>query len=510
MQLISQEGSEFKTLSTWPVDNDAVQIIPRAHIRGFTDIALEGVSTYLGEVRNFKNHSRLKDGLPNDLSISWTKMPAGRELPAHYHPCASMIVVTKGTGRSTGDTEIDIKEGDVIWIPEWNLHGFRGTGEQGFEALSIQFQETAIFESAETPETTYEDRNKVPLQDRQLKVIGRADLPEINSVETHDAGQVNLGVVKGFAGSEFLAARCPDFFSAAWVRLQGGERLSPHKHGVESMIIVTHGTGRFLGDGDSAKLETGDVVFVPAGASHGFGGVGEGFWGLSIQFQPESLYDTGDDRNVQFLTPRQQLVSSNLEYAKEFKGNPIFQFQSRDFLACPEKKQALLDCLQVMSDHFQRLMFARMAYCSRSEYRAVFLEHFLEELGHNTDLEAERGNSGARWNPILEASASWFLQKNQLLDDPSRVVMIQMVLEKGASLFYSHFAEVLSDGMQSEYILKHCDADEGHDSLGVDLLQGESDASHQRYQELLKESWSMLNLFLSEAARVVSRAKTMQ
>ncbi|MEO0335677.1 MAG: cupin domain-containing protein, partial [Pseudomonadota bacterium] len=439
-----------------------VEVIPRWKIDGIESMIVEGVETYLGEVRNFKSHITLQTGLPAHLSMSWTKMPAGRELPEHFHPCPSMIIVTRGRGQSTGDTQIEIEEGDVIWIPEWNSHGFKGLGEFGFEALSVQFQKTAIFESVDFPETTYQELQKTPLDERQLKVIGRLSLPALNELQTENGEVKNLGVVKGFSGHPLLKEKCPDFFSAAWVQLQGGQRLEPHVHDVDSMIIVTNGEGRLLGS-ESMNLKTGDTVFVPKGQSHGFEGVGDGFWGLSIQFEPESLYDARDDRNVRFLSPYDQFLEKNEQLAQEFHNNPVFQISSAELEENPSKRTALLDCLQVMSNHFQRLMYARMALSDREEYHSVFLEHFLEELGHNQDLATERGRVSPGWNPILEASASWFVFKNTLLDDPSRIVMIQMVLEKGASVFYSHFSKILMGDMKSDHILKHCDADEGHD-----------------------------------------------
>lgn len=84
--------------------NEKVQVFHREDIPGIQEMNLEGEKTYLGEVRNFKNLCSLKKVLPKDLSISWTMMPSGRELPAHYHPCSSLILVTKGQGESTGDT----------------------------------------------------------------------------------------------------------------------------------------------------------------------------------------------------------------------------------------------------------------------------------------------------------------------------------------------------------------------------------------------------------------------
>jgi len=62
-------------------------------------------------------------------------LPAGEVLEPHFHPCSSMIIITKGSGLSLGDSELAFKEGDIIHIPPWNLHGFKGAGTKRFEGL---------------------------------------------------------------------------------------------------------------------------------------------------------------------------------------------------------------------------------------------------------------------------------------------------------------------------------------------------------------------------------------
>ena len=111
---------------------DSLKVIARKDIAGINSLKLEDTETYLGELRNFKNHNYINEFLPEDLSIGWVSLPKGKTLKPHYHPCASMIIVTKGQGLSLGDSEIEFSEGDIIHIPAWNLHGFEGAGRNGF------------------------------------------------------------------------------------------------------------------------------------------------------------------------------------------------------------------------------------------------------------------------------------------------------------------------------------------------------------------------------------------
>ena len=488
------------------------QIISRADLACLRQMNVDGKDTFLGEVRHFKSNDFLDINMPNDLSIAWTQMPAGKELPAHYHPCASLLIVTNGVGVSTGDSEIEVKAGDVIYIPEWNLHGFKGKGDNGFRALSIQFQSDAIFSSEEKPETSYFDREQIPLEQRQLIKIPRDQLESIHEVVVNGVTE-NLGVLKNFGANKILKSKLPEYFSAAWVHLKSGERLNNHKHESDSMIIMTEGEG-FATGAVEKDLIAGDIVYIPAGETHGFmGGGREGFWALSIQFEDMSLYEDANNPKVAFIgndiahkdSALDKLHSLNEECIANFKKNEIFSKEVSELMSEKERLAILKDCLQVMSDSFQRLMFSRMALSKDEKYRKIFFEHFIDELGHDTDLKAERDNREKTWDPILEASTFWFFGKNFLIDDPERVVMIQMVLEKGASLFYGHFSKKLD--IKSDHIEKHCDMDEGHDKLGVDLLEQESDQKLESLQGLLKESWSMLDLFLGRTAELVKTKK---
>ena len=480
------------------------EIIRRKDIEGISQLQVEGKDTYLGELRNFKNSEYLEEFLPDDFSIGWVSLPAGGVLETHFHPCPSLIIVTKGEGVSLGDTEISLKEGDVIHIPAWNLHGFRGLGENGFEGLSIQFQKTAIFESSNTPETTYIDREKIPLKDRQLIKIQREDLEELNSVEI-DGVAKNLGLVKNFRSSPILNSLLDTKFSAAWVHLEDGEELVSHQHAEKSVILVTNGDGEATDGFRTHSISTGDGVFVPSGAIHGFTGKGQGFWGLSIQFSESSLYENTDKPRVSFVTGFDKLLTANNRKFSELAQLPIFNIPKEDFIEYPKMKRKLLDCLQIMSRNFQTLMFSRVALAGSEKYKAVFMEHLLDELGHDSKLEEERGQDAEKlWDPILEASTSWFLAQNHSIDDPKRIIMVSMILEKCAGKFYGHFAEILKDELSSEHIENHSDADPYHETLGVDLIKDDCDYRLEEFIEFQNKAWDMLLLYIRRKGELVA------
>lgn len=480
---------------------EKVQVINRTDLGCLTEMIVEGEQTYLGEVRNFKTNEYLKSRMPKDISISWSALPKGEKLKEHYHPCESFLIITEGEGKSLGDSELPVKAGDIVFIPKWNLHGFIGTGTNGFKALSIQFQETAIFESEEKTETTYFQRDLIPLKDRELQIFSRDELPTISNVEV-DGETQQLGTLKNFSSIPILKNSFPENFSCAWVKLQDGETLAPHTHSEDSMIILTEGGGQFLADNEF-EINKGDIIHVPEGASHGFSSSADKhFWALSIQFNDTSLYQ-GQPR-VKFQSSYEKLLAKNEVYSQElYKTSRTFQLS----IKTQEEKNILLDSLQVISDHFQRLMFLRVGLCDSSSFQNVFLEHFHEELGHNEELRNERVNHKKKWDPVLEASCSWFVNKNYLLDNSERVIMVQMVLEKCAHLFYSHFSETLIDKSKSEHIETHKHADEGHDQMGVELLEHEPDFKFKEFFKLQEESWSIMGLFINRVGELIEEQR---
>lgn len=57
--------------------------------------------------------------------------------------------------------------------------------------------------------------------------------------------------------------------------LEAGERVLPHSHPVEEVLIFTAGTGEVrLGD-ETAPIGAGTTVHIPAGEIHGFRNTGE-------------------------------------------------------------------------------------------------------------------------------------------------------------------------------------------------------------------------------------------
>jgi quercetin dioxygenase-like cupin family protein len=58
-------------------------------------------------------------------------------------------------------------------------------------------------------------------------------------------------------------------------RCAPGDRIPLHRHDVDEVVVVVEGTGAYHLDGAVHDVAAGDVVFIPAGMTHGTVNAGE-------------------------------------------------------------------------------------------------------------------------------------------------------------------------------------------------------------------------------------------
>ncbi|MFE9500632.1 cupin domain-containing protein [Streptomyces collinus] len=133
----------------------------------------------LGIVKDFHKDSVLREFVPEfaRLSMSWVHLDPGQELSVHTHPTKSMIIVTDGQGRCLGVTNATITAGDVIVVPPDTQHGFIGEGQNGFWALSIQFEGEGIYEEPNAPRVNF-NTSKSPID--KVREANRKYMEEFN------------------------------------------------------------------------------------------------------------------------------------------------------------------------------------------------------------------------------------------------------------------------------------------------------------------------------------------
>lgn len=349
--------------------------------------------------------------------------------------------------------------------------------------------------------------------EKSVRRVSREDLPSVHSVVVDDV-EHNLGVLKELTKSPEIARFMPSDcrVSIAWVRLDPGEVLEVHTHPVDSMILVCQGNGRSIGDLEGTMGE-GDAVLVPAGRPHGFVGASpEGFWGLSLQFESRGLYEDLDDpwasfdpAEVRWLSdpehPLDALLQENEWHEERFAKHRLFTLAGRGVFADPTARSHFLDCLKVWSTYFQRVLQARACLTSDPHFFKLAQRHLADELGHDQSLGARRDI----WDPLLDALGSWFVFRVMSSTDVERVVLVHLVLEKAALMFYERMAPLFnSDSSQAaDHFVQHAQDDGDHVQIGIDLLRLTPLTDLARLQRVQKTGWDMMRALLTRITQLV-------
>lgn len=329
-----------------------------------------------------------------------------------------------------------------------------------------------------------------------VSVVTRDELPAITEAIVN--GELHpLGIVKDFrrhAGiAGFLPARLPTSF--AWVHLAVGETLAPHVHPCESMIIVTRGEGELLGD-TVAPLREGDVVMVPRGRLHGFRGRGgDGFWALSIQLEERGLYEHDADPLTTFgaksgadAAVLAALLANNGDHERRFAAHRVFALANDGRFEHRGLRDAFLARLRVWSDHFQRLLRLRAALSDD----ALAETHLREELGHNEQLGASSAEA-RHWDPVLSSTSTWFVWKTLTSSEAERAVLVHLVLEAAATVFYTAMRAWFTEDPAAAHFDEHTEVDARHVDLGIEALARHGALDLAKLAEVQARGWDVMN-----------------
>jgi hypothetical protein len=253
-----------------------------------------------------------------------------------------------------------------------------------------------------------------------------------------------------------------------------------------------------MGDLECA-LADGDAVLVPAGSPHGFVGAGDkGFWGLSLQFESRGLYEDLRDPWASFEPmsfegdPLERFLHQNDWLAERFSKHRIFTIAERGGFDDASAKSRVLDCLAVWSSYFQRVIQARAAFTTDPLIQRSANAHLADELGHDKSL----GTRTQIWDPILDAIGSWFVLKAIESNDLEKAVVVHLVLERAAMIFYEKM-DVLASTDASVHFEQHSGTDERHVDMGIQVLRQAGAAEIERLHALQEKAWDMLHSLLS-------------
>lgn len=187
-------------------------------------------------------------------------------------------------------------------------------------------------------------------------------------------------------------------------------------------------------------------------------------------------------------TTLDELLDFNEQCFTRFKERPLFVAIKEGLFEKDEKKRLIcFDYLQIFTDGFQKMLYARQASCSDEKFAPVFLEHLKEEIGHN-DLFRDRDKVTKKYDPVLDAVCTWFIYQMLTLDNVEKTVVMHLVIESTGD-YYHKVASNLSKFLHSDYYSVHNEHDEQHVAMGINLLRGYPPFVYDRIKQLIDQSW---------------------
>lgn len=158
-------GNNFETSQSLAIEGfesprrGEIKLIPRDDIPTLTTVVVDNVEHNLGILKDFRKHSDLLEFLPDNgrVSLAWVRLKPSEVLESHVHPIKTMIIICHGQGRIQGDIDAAFSDGDIVIIPSGCLHGFVGAGDNGFWALSVQFEGRGIYENPNEAQVKFAD-----------------------------------------------------------------------------------------------------------------------------------------------------------------------------------------------------------------------------------------------------------------------------------------------------------------------------------------------------------------
>jgi len=196
------------------------------------------------------------------------------------------------------------------------------------------------------------------------------------------------------------------------------------------------------------------------------------------------------------------ILKKNQYYVEKYYENRLMQFICSEQMSNVELRKRLLDCIQVFSNYFQKTVMLRNVFSEAPRFCEGAQEHLDEEFGHNLALMKDRKNRPCVWDAILEATSAWFTWKMFVLDNEEKTVLIHLVLEASANIFFREAHKVMSRYGETDYFKIHSEADEKHEKMGHALLENLSPEKYARLLDVQKQGWDVLNAACRRIAEI--------
>ncbi|HVT62379.1 MAG TPA: hypothetical protein VHD33_02680 [Legionellaceae bacterium] len=198
----------------------------------------------------------------------------------------------------------------------------------------------------------------------------------------------------------------------------------------------------------------------------------------------------------------QTILTKNAEHLQNFQTNALMHCIQSTKMQDSIYRERLLDGIQVLSNYFQKIIMLRSVLTENTRFLKIAQIHLTEEFGHNISLMKDRHQKPPIWDAVLEGCCAWFAWKMFTLDDVDRTLLVHLVLESSANLFFHQAHQIMTRYGETNYFKLHSDVDEHHEALGITLLKGLNELHYLHLLDIQQQGWDMLNTICRRIAEL--------
>lgn len=199
------------------------------------------------------------------------------------------------------------------------------------------------------------------------------------------------------------------------------------------------------------------------------------------------------------------ILHKNAEYANNFRTSSLMNLIQDESMQLSESRKRLLDCIQVFSNYFQKTVMLRLALNDNSNHIKIAQAHLAEEFGHDISLMHDRNDREPIWDPILDACSSWFSWKMITLDNYEKTLLIHLVLEESANIFFVKANEIMLRYKETDYFKIHAEVDDEHAAMGIGLLKDLTKSQYLNLTIIQQQGWDVLNVVCNRIAELTKK-----
>ncbi len=206
---------------------------------------------------------------------------------------------------------------------------------------------------------------------------------------------------------------------------------------------------------------------------------------------------------ISFKENLHSIIDNNDFWLKKFSQSAMVTLLKDPIINSETSIVSLMNCIQTFSNYFQKTVMLRAALTDNLKFSISAQKHLDEEYGHHLLIASLRKNQPPQWDPILESTAAWFSWKMLTLDNIEKTLLIHLVLESSAVVFFQAAYEVLKKHDCAQYFSIHMENDPTHETMGIDFLK---DLREEEYKNLLliqNQGWEIMITASNRIAAIV-------